>query len=340
MPPNSWIHLTNQDPAYELDPLVRESDEFAGRDCGWVEQMRPFIRQFSKPGELVLDPFAGFGTTLLAAGTEGRRALGFEIEPSRVELARKRVPAAEIRCGTCLALRQPVDLILTSVPYFGSGYTGTGGTLQLYSAETYADYWEQMDEILRTLKTHLRPGRFLIAMAENIRLPDGGFVPLAWDLARAIGRRLELCDERLIVYAKPHSAPGLFPLHTNRSHEYAIVARKPDRGIAVDDARAILAELAKTGVSFTVIGSLAAMLQGDPVEAHDIDIAVAFDSAAVNLLLESLLQSGYAITCWQDPVTLPVRLEDYRGRYYFRADKLQRDGRKWRVDVNFEVESL
>lgn len=36
------------------------------------------IRAATKPGQLVLDPFAGSGTTLYAAALTGRRALGFE----------------------------------------------------------------------------------------------------------------------------------------------------------------------------------------------------------------------------------------------------------------------
>lgn len=43
--------------------------------------MADLIRLFTKPGELVLDPFAGVGGTLLGAAASGRRALGIEINP-------------------------------------------------------------------------------------------------------------------------------------------------------------------------------------------------------------------------------------------------------------------
>lgn len=44
-----------------------------------IPLLETFIRQSSNPGDLVLDPFAGSGNTLLAARNEGRDFLGFDI---------------------------------------------------------------------------------------------------------------------------------------------------------------------------------------------------------------------------------------------------------------------
>lgn len=48
-----------------------------------------FIRQYTNPGDLVLDPFCGVGTTLKIAQTLGRRAIGFELDPGEADKARK-----------------------------------------------------------------------------------------------------------------------------------------------------------------------------------------------------------------------------------------------------------
>ena len=49
--------------------------------------MRAIVRDYSEPGDLVVDPCAGGGTTLLAAVMEGRRAIGAEMDPATFDKA-------------------------------------------------------------------------------------------------------------------------------------------------------------------------------------------------------------------------------------------------------------
>lgn len=53
--------------------------------------MQALVRDYSRPGDLVCDPCAGAGTTLLAAAVEGRRAVGAECLPAHYEIAQKRL---------------------------------------------------------------------------------------------------------------------------------------------------------------------------------------------------------------------------------------------------------
>lgn len=54
-----------------------------------LELAERFILQYSNPGDLVLDPFAGVGTTCKAAQRNGRDWLGIEIKESEAEKARE-----------------------------------------------------------------------------------------------------------------------------------------------------------------------------------------------------------------------------------------------------------
>lgn len=52
------------------------------------------IQITSEPGDVVLDPFLGSGTTALAAGALGRRFLGIELHPDYLAMSRRRLVGA------------------------------------------------------------------------------------------------------------------------------------------------------------------------------------------------------------------------------------------------------
>jgi DNA modification methylase len=60
-----------------------------------VSILEPLIKTFSRPDDLVLDPFAGSGSTLVAAALSGRRYLGIELESRYCQLAEKRLAGAD-----------------------------------------------------------------------------------------------------------------------------------------------------------------------------------------------------------------------------------------------------
>ncbi len=50
-----------------------------------------YIEHLTQPGELVVDPFLGSGTTLLAAVALGRRGIGYELDSDTANIARQRI---------------------------------------------------------------------------------------------------------------------------------------------------------------------------------------------------------------------------------------------------------
>ena len=66
-----------------------------------IEHVLWLVKRFSRPGDLILDPFCGSGTTLVAAKLTGRRYIGIDIDRQFVCYARSRLdktpePAPEL----------------------------------------------------------------------------------------------------------------------------------------------------------------------------------------------------------------------------------------------------
>lgn len=59
--------------------------------------LRKLIRCYSNPGDMILDPFAGSGSTLIAAHQEGRGAIGYEINQEYYEEAQTRIEAETLQ---------------------------------------------------------------------------------------------------------------------------------------------------------------------------------------------------------------------------------------------------
>lgn len=58
------------------------------------ELVRPCILAGSKPGDTVLDPFCGSGTTGAVAAQEGRDFIGIEINPKYSKMSEQRIREA------------------------------------------------------------------------------------------------------------------------------------------------------------------------------------------------------------------------------------------------------
>lgn len=101
------------------------------------EIARRAISAYSSPGDIVLDPMCGIGTTLVEAMHLGRNAVGVECEPRWAEIAEANLALAEafgatgagdVRTGDARGLaslvpasfRGRVALVLTSPPYGSS----------------------------------------------------------------------------------------------------------------------------------------------------------------------------------------------------------------------------
>jgi DNA modification methylase len=73
---------SNSKPRENFHPTVKPTD-----------LMRYLCRLVTPAGGVVLDPFMGSGSTLKAAELEGFSAIGIELDPQYIEIARRRIAA-------------------------------------------------------------------------------------------------------------------------------------------------------------------------------------------------------------------------------------------------------
>ena len=185
------------------------------------------IATYSAPGDLVCDPMAGIGSTLVEAVHLGRDAIGVEYEANWADLARANIAYArgqgatghgEVVCGDARhlpgvvdpAIRGLVALVLTSPPYGPSLHgrvtarpgQGIAKSYDRYSTDPanlahvgLAGLLEAMRTILSGCRQLLRPGGY-VAMTVRPWWHDGRLVDLPGQLV-GVGE-----DAGLVLYER------------------------------------------------------------------------------------------------------------------------------------------
>jgi DNA modification methylase len=92
-----WNGDRKQTTVWDINSNVGFTSKTEGKDARTghgtqkpVECMRRPMVNNTRPGEAVLDPFMGSGTTIIAAEIEKRRAVGLEVDPTYCDLAVRR----------------------------------------------------------------------------------------------------------------------------------------------------------------------------------------------------------------------------------------------------------
>ena len=204
----------------EHDRVLAERHPSADEDVHFSRDLvAAVLEDLTRPGDRVLDPFVGFGTTLRVAESLGLRAVGVELLPDRCAIAAAEAPASIVVQGEARRLSDlvagPFDLVLTSPPYRAvddgpedplSAYTGSG---------SYEHYLDELRGILAQCLDLLAPHGHLVVNVANI---DSGstFTPLAWDVGRLLNEVGRLTQDVFVCWDRSwHDLAG----------DYLLVAR-------------------------------------------------------------------------------------------------------------------
>jgi tRNA G10 N-methylase Trm11 len=161
------------------------------------------LGEFSEAGDTVLDPFAGFGTTLTVAEELGRVPYGVEYEEDRAEIARDRIDRDEkVVRGNALGLDPndfpAFDCCLTSPPYMER--TMGVNPFRNYAEDSESDYdtyLRDLTDLFDRLADLAAPGANVLLDVSNMKY-EGNVTTLAWDVAGAVSESFHFEGEVVI----------------------------------------------------------------------------------------------------------------------------------------------
>ena len=204
-----------------------------------------FIEFFTQPGQVVLDPMVGTGSTIVAALRSGRHAYGVELNPQYAIIARQVVEEERATLGEAGRLLQgeviqgnaaqlpeiarqhalPIfDYVLTSPPYWDmlrargaqtQKKRRTASDLDVFYSDDpqdlgnihdYDAFVGKLAAIYARLQPLLRPKAYLTIIVKNVK-KGGTIYPLAWDLALRLRDTYTLKDERIWCQDNQRLAP-------------------------------------------------------------------------------------------------------------------------------------
>jgi len=222
-----------------------------------VQLVERVMECFASPEDrLVLDPFAGVGSTLIAAQNLGKTGIGLEISPEYVQVAKRRLsqadlfqsrrPSARIHQADARDLLkyvepESVDLVITSPPYWDILTRKRSADRQLSRdygdsdrdlgrIQDYRQFLKAVQGVFRLVWEAMKPDKFLIVVVMDLRKRDR-FYPLHSDLTKAL-EEIGFSYQDLIIWDRRQEYHRMRPLgypwvfRVNKAHEYILIFRK------------------------------------------------------------------------------------------------------------------
>jgi DNA modification methylase len=209
--------------------------------------------------QVVLDPFCGSGSTIVAAVKQGKRGLGVDLSEKFLKIAEERLSQASLLTTYDYALfhedsrklvhyikPNSVDFVCTSPPYWNilnqkrtADYkpirTYGDDAFDLGNVDDYEEFLNCLQVVFRQVYEVLRHGKYCIVNVMDLR-KKAHFYPFHMDIVSHMQRVGFLFDDIIIwdrraEYNNLRSLgyPSVFRL--NKVHEYLLIFQKPDPSV-------------------------------------------------------------------------------------------------------------
>lgn len=197
-PAQTWLQLSRG------NKLVLPS-RFRHEDVRCADSLVEYcIDRFTEPGQVVFDPFAGYGTTLIIAEEMGRLGYGIEYSQPKAEYTRGVLahPGRLIH-GDSRRFSEyeipPIDLCFTSPPYTNQSDSENPFVDYRQKGFDYPSYLQEMGNIFSQVAHKMNPSAHLVIEASNLK-KAGRVTALAWDIAREVAKIFHFQGETIICW--------------------------------------------------------------------------------------------------------------------------------------------
>lgn len=214
----------------------------------WAPQVpRNLILEYSKSGDIVLDPMVGSGTTLIECKLLGRNGIGVDINEEAAMLSFDRVnfrslelPNSEIRTfvgdarDLDLIKDDTVDLIVTHPPYVNIvSYTNNKVKGDISSVSDISEFIGEMHNLAIELFRVLKPGKFCAILMGDTRR-HSHYIPVTFRTMQAFLAIGFILKEDIIKlqWNMQSTRQNWFGKQNfyKIAHEHLFVFRKPETG--------------------------------------------------------------------------------------------------------------
>jgi DNA modification methylase len=199
------------------------SNKYAGVTPAFV--IYNMVKRYTEPGDLVLDPMAGSGTTIDVCREEGRRCMAYDISPTRPDIVQndaRRIPLED----------ESVDMVFIDSPYGDNiDYNDQPGNIGRISAEA-DEFYEALDRVMAEVYRVLKPSKTLGWLIGD-QWVKKKFTPVGFRVYEQLCRHFETVDVICVARRSQTSNTGIWhnrALRFNfylRGFKYLFIMRKP-----------------------------------------------------------------------------------------------------------------
>lgn len=319
---NSYIYLKQELSECKItDSKIANSNNGEGDFSNWIAKIQPFIKQFCQDGDIILDPFAQQGSTLIAASILGFKSIGVESNLYNLDIIKARIKVyeellryiPEIINGDILSTPLPerADVVITTAPSFYSSKINE--EVNISGSSEYTIYLNQIEQVIRKCEKVLSRQGYFILFTKNQTQANGNMIPQAFDIVKLIQKYFNLKEERIILFPTELNE-SLDPSATNNAHAYAFVGSKREKKVLLQPFYDFVNQI--KSIEYALIGPFALSLIPEKIVLDNpptsLDIVISRQEESFKEVIKVLTKLGFDISSRDRKLIIPTYFENFK----------------------------